>query len=124
MNNCPCHSGLPYPLCCQPYHKGRPAPTPLALMRSRYSAYALRLADYIIATTHPLNPKYLKDKEKWRREILAFSQAYPFTGLQILHNEGDRVTFHAILDPSHAYTEESLFKKEGEQWYYLSGVIK
>src|SRR5437867_3549203 len=43
---CPCHSGKKYSECCEPYHQGLPAPTPLALMRSRYAAYALQNAEY------------------------------------------------------------------------------
>ena len=50
---CPCDSDLPYAQCCQPYHAGSAAPTPEALMRSRYSAYVLGLLDYLLATWHP-----------------------------------------------------------------------
>jgi SEC-C motif-containing protein len=34
-------------------HAGAPAPTAEALMRSRYTAYALGNADYLLATWHP-----------------------------------------------------------------------
>jgi SEC-C motif domain protein len=50
---CPCNTKRPYSLCCEPYHQGTPAPTAETLMRSRYSAYALRLEDYVFATWHP-----------------------------------------------------------------------
>ena len=54
---CPCHTDLPYADCCGPWHKGEDqgsfAPTPEALMRSRYSAYVLGLIDYLLATWHP-----------------------------------------------------------------------
>jgi SEC-C motif-containing protein len=54
---CPCESGLPYADCCALWHNGRAlgqhAPTPEALMRSRYSAYVLGLLDYLLATWHP-----------------------------------------------------------------------
>ena len=50
---CPCGSDLPYANCCQPWHGGQAAPTPEALMRSRYSAYVLGLVDYLLATWHP-----------------------------------------------------------------------
>ena len=54
---CPC--GLPAPLaaCCGRYHDGAlAAPTPEALMRSRYAAFALgtpAAIDYLVATHHP-----------------------------------------------------------------------
>lgn len=37
---CPCQSGLSFDACCGPLLAGAPAPTALALMRSRYTAYA------------------------------------------------------------------------------------
>jgi len=54
---CPCDSGKTYADCCGPWHaglvQGVHAPTPEALMRSRYSAYGLGLIDYLLATWHP-----------------------------------------------------------------------
>jgi SEC-C motif domain protein len=50
---CPCGSGKAYLDCCQPIHAHVSAPTPEALMRSRYSAYVLGLVDYLLATWHP-----------------------------------------------------------------------
>jgi len=40
MTACPCQSGLDFERCCGPILAGAPAPTALALMRSRYTAYA------------------------------------------------------------------------------------
>ena len=54
---CPCGSDVIYPQCCGRWHEGLAdgvgAPTPEALMRSRYSAYVLGLPDYLLATWHP-----------------------------------------------------------------------
>src|SRR5512139_1238531 len=53
---CPCGSGNAYERCCGRYHAGPAhlrAPSPEALMRSRYSAYVLGLTDYLLATWHP-----------------------------------------------------------------------
>ena len=51
---CPCTSGLPYDECCGPLHRGeRAAPTAEQLMRSRFSAFALADAAYLLATWHP-----------------------------------------------------------------------
>lgn len=44
-NLCPCHSQKCYEECCKRYHEGAAAENALILMRSRYSAYALQLAD-------------------------------------------------------------------------------
>ena len=51
---CPCKSRASYGTCCMPFHHGRAKPeTAEQLMRSRYSAYFFRLADYLVETTHP-----------------------------------------------------------------------
>ena len=62
---CPCGSGLSFDACCRPYHQGERPPSPEALMRSRYSAFALSQRDYLLATWHattrppqlPLDPE-------------------------------------------------------------------
>lgn len=51
---CPCNPSVAYAKCCQPLHEVHlPAASAEALMRSRYSAYALGLPDYLMATWHP-----------------------------------------------------------------------
>ena len=53
---CPCGSALPYAACCGRWHAGAlhlQAPSAEALMRSRYSAHVLGLADYLRDTWHP-----------------------------------------------------------------------
>jgi SEC-C motif-containing protein len=52
---CPCGGGR-YEACCARWHAGPlhlQAPTAEALMRSRYSAYVLGLAPYLLDTWHP-----------------------------------------------------------------------
>lgn len=127
MNSlCPCKSGKLYQECCKHYHDGFPPEHALNLMRSRYSAYAMHLADYIIKTTHPKNPHYQLDQVKWKEEILRFSNETRFEGLTILQfidgKESAYVTFiaHLIADgQDRLLTEKSLFVKEGEWWLYL-----
>lgn len=51
--NCPCGGGPALADCCGRYHAGQPAPTAEALMRSRYSAFALGLVDYLLETHDP-----------------------------------------------------------------------
>ena len=45
MTPCPCGSGTAYGACCGPLHDGAPAATAEALMRSRYTAFAVGDAD-------------------------------------------------------------------------------
>lgn len=98
-------------------------------MRSRYAAYALHLADYIIDTTHPENPSYSNKRAEWRKEILQFSQTTSFEGLKILEFiDGEKtatVTFTASLKQGGrdtTFTEKSQFAKVNGHWLYLKAV--
>lgn len=128
---CPCHSEKIYSNCCAPFHKGEKRPnTALELMKSRYSAYALGLADYIIKTTHPLHPEYKRDQDQWRAEIQHFSKETIFENLIILAFEAKEneavVTFQAILKqrniPS-SFQEKSYFILVNKEWLYRSGKV-
>ncbi len=130
MKNCPCHSGKSYEACCAPFHKGKRPATALELMRSRFSAYALNLPDYIIETTHPGSPGYFEDKAKWREEISAFSKGTNFEGLEVLDFQEKEhlamVTFVARLTQSEkdaTFTEKSYFEKLRGKWYYRAGQL-
>jgi SEC-C motif-containing protein len=50
---CPCGLGQPYAECCGPAHRGRPPVSAEALMRSRYTAFALDDAGYLLSSWHP-----------------------------------------------------------------------
>ena len=52
--NCPCLSGEQYADCCGRFHAGEAeAPTAEQLMRSRYSAFVVLDAGYLLRTWHP-----------------------------------------------------------------------
>ncbi|MBS0624898.1 MAG: zinc chelation protein SecC [Verrucomicrobia bacterium] len=126
-NLCPCHSGSEYSQCCKPYHEGRHPPTALALMRSRYSAYALNNAEYIIKTTHPKSPYFEKNRKAWIQGILEFSRQTQFVGLDILGSGENWVHFSAKLRQNGSnieLNEKSHFEKIDDQWLYLSGEVK
>jgi SEC-C motif-containing protein len=50
---CPCGLGDDYAACCGRFHGGQPAPTAEALMRARYSAFAVGDTGYLLRTWHP-----------------------------------------------------------------------
>src|SRR2546429_6760422 len=50
---CPCGLGDGYESCCGRLHAGAPAPTAESLMRSRYSAFAVGDAGYLLRTWYP-----------------------------------------------------------------------
>ncbi|MBS0654623.1 MAG: hypothetical protein JSR46_02500 [Verrucomicrobia bacterium] len=123
---CPCHSQIAYAECCKPFHDRTRLPENASLlMRSRYSAYALGLVDYIIQTTHPTNPLFTKSPLEIRKEIFYFCEETQFTGLEILNfTDGETkayVTFVAHLiqgGKKIRFTEKSLFLKQEKQWLY------
>lgn len=116
---CPC-GGANYATCCGRYHNGEPAPDALTLMRSRYSAYALRLEPYLLASWHdstrPAALDLAADNTKW-------------TGLEIRkHNaeSADRATVEFVarckIGGSAARLHEvSRFVREDGKWFYLDG---
>ena len=95
-------------------------------MRSRYSAYALGLCDYIIKTTHPNNDDFSDDTQNWENSIEDFCQTTQFLALTVHEfidgNHEAFVTFDATLSHGHLI-EKSRFLKIGEQWLYESGAF-
>lgn len=103
MQACPCQKDRFYNECCYPFHIGEKEPKdPLELMKSRYSAYALKLSDYIIETTHPNNPHYDRDLARWKVSIDEFCYNTLFLNLEILSHSYNKsegyVTFKAYLE--------------------------
>lgn len=123
---CPCGSGQKYKKCCQKYHKGALPKNAEALMRSRYSAYAFGLAEYIIKTTHPQNPDYNEDTRTWKEEIVQFSTHTEFLHLNVMDFQEEEeeafVTFEAELS-SGILKEKSRFLKVDGKWLYVDGVF-
>ena len=127
---CPCDRDQLYHKCCKRYHDGELPISAVDLMRSRFSAYALNLPQYIIDTTDRDNPAYEKDHEQWRRDLESFSKHTRFDGLRILSwqdlDSTYLVKFKAILrqgDRDATFTEESTFTKKNGKWLYSSGKI-
>lgn len=125
---CPCCSGPSYQNCCQSLHRGAKAESAEKLMRSRYSAYALNLPDYIIETTHPASPQYFAQKETWKRKISEFSKSNSFEQLEILSTQEKQpmasVCFSVKLlqeQEDCSFSEKSLFEFYKGRYYYLNG---
>jgi len=124
---CVCQSGDSYQQCCSPYHHGVSLPsTALQLMRSRYSAYALRLIDYLVETTH-----YDKLRPSYKTKLMATIHDTNWNGLEIVRtslgqnsDKAGKVEFIAsyIEDgEQRSMREHSRFKKYKNKWYYYDG---
>ena len=99
-------------------------------MRSRYAAYALGLADYIIDTTDRKSRIYERDLKAWKAGILAFSASTQFMGLEtrpITASETDAVVqFKATLrqhGQDASFTETSRFVNRNGRWLYCGGEV-
>ena len=120
---CPCLSGLTYAECCGRLHDGTAtAQTAEQLMRSRFSAFAVSDAAYLLATWHPsTRPASLEldDEQCWYRlDILATREGGPFETTGVVEFEA----FHRSPSGSGSQHEISRFSREDGRWFYLDGV--
>ena len=129
--SCPCKSKKFYKDCCQKYHLNKEFPkNALELMRSRFSAYALKEVDYIIKTSHPKNVCFTQSMSDYKKEIENFCNITTFKNLEILDftEEKDHafVTFVAYLttdEKNITFTEISHFENNNNKWLYKDGQI-
>lgn len=122
-NVCPCGSGEGFMECCQKYILGyETAPTALALMRSRYSAYVVKNADYLIATTHE-STRNLFSKD----EILSWASENQWQKLKVIAFDATTVEFQAFFRGPDAndciHHERSTFEKVNGHWFYMDGIF-
>jgi len=124
---CPCKSRASYGTCCMPFHHGRAKPeTAEQLMRSRYSAYFFRLADYLVETTHPDSREpglkaHLKatiHEVNWRYlTILNTSKG----GKDDKVGKVEFVAEYFVGTEPHELHEHSRFRRFKGAWKYLDG---
>ena len=128
---CPCgklsasKKPLSFAACCARYlnnFDNTPAPDAQSLMRSRYSAFVLKRADYLLATWHAST----------RPADVSPDDATKWLGLDVRR--------HAVIDADHAQVEFvaryrtagrgarihelSRFVLEAGRWYYLDGDLR
>ncbi|HEY9279774.1 MAG TPA: YchJ family metal-binding protein [Eoetvoesiella sp.] len=133
QNDPPCPCGgkggvFLYRDCCGPFiNDNKPAPSAEQLMRSRYTAYALGNADYILATWHAstrpaeltLESPGTPHSTRWLGlEIHSHTQLNA-TEAQVMFTARYREAGRAGR-----LKELSRFVLENEQWFYLDGDIQ
>lgn len=120
---CPCGSRQPYATCCGQYHQGTLPADARTLMRSRYSAYALNLEDYLLATWHPsTRPAHLGMAEEPQPEWLGLT----IKRYEPINASQARVEFIAryrLAGRTYRLHETSRFTRENERWLYVDGQI-
>ncbi len=123
--DCPCRSGKPYAECCALPHAGMPATSAEALMRSRYSAFVMRIEPYLFETWHPsTRPADIR--------LLRMDPPPKWLGLEVRRasTDGDRAEVEFVAryrsggGPATRMHETSRFVREGGRWYYVDGDQK
>jgi SEC-C motif-containing protein len=123
---CPCGLARAYPDCCGRWHAGPlhlQAPDAQALMRSRYSAFALWLPGYLLDTWHPsTRPAALEPPPDGLRWLGLDVRRY-------LPQDAD----HALVEfvarsklggRAQRLHETSRFVREQQRWFYLDGDLR
>ena len=122
---CPCRKpseSTTYEACCGRCHAGLAlALTAEALMRSRYSAFAMRNERYLLETWHartrPVKLENEPGRDWYMLKIIAARES------------GDTATVEFIARSrmggrTHALHEVSRFVREKGRWVYLDGVVE
>ncbi len=128
MAECPCGSGSPYKQCCGPFLDGAPAPTPEALMRSRFTAFVRGDLDHI-ENTHASD---VRDSFN-RSAAESTANAVDWIRLEIIGaSEGGKdddtgtVEFAARFKQDGqlmVHHECSNFRREDGRWAYVDGKM-
>ncbi len=125
--HCPCGSGADEAACCGPILAGGAAPTALALMRSRYTAYVRQAVAYLMYSHDPAT------RGKVDRESLTrYCRDTTWRGLEIVTTEAGGVADQVgmvefIVRGTHAgnpFTqhERSRFVRTEGRWVYRDAL--
>ena len=124
---CPCGSAIAFAECCKPLIDGeRTAETAEALMRSRYTAHAIKAFDYIFETTHPDSRE-----EDDRKSTAAWSKRLAWQSLQVRNIDAggaddDQGTVEFVAryrknGKAFDHHEIAEFVREDGRWYFKDG---
>ena len=132
LEACPCGRAgaggrpLSYAACCGRYvdhFDAAPAPDAPSLMRSRYTAFVLARADYLLATWHASR----------RPPSLAFDAGTRWLGLEVraqrsIDADHAEVEFVArsrdVTGRATRLHERSRFVREDGRWFYVDGDLR
>ncbi|NOQ68693.1 MAG: hypothetical protein GQ573_01060 [Gammaproteobacteria bacterium] len=119
---CPCESGLPFKLCCQPYiEQCSVTPTAETLMRSRYTAFVLLNEEYLRYSWHPDTCPitiHLNENTRWLGLNIKNTVA---GGVNDKTGEVEFVARSKINAKAHRLHEISRFTRYDNHWVYIDG---
>ena len=127
LTHCPCGRTTPkgqalsLDTCCGPHHANQNAPDAESLMRSRYSAFALNNASYLLATWH----------SSQRPAELTLETGGKWLGLEIKQHrvtgadtaEVEFVARFRVGGKAVRQHECSRFVHEEGRWFYVDGDV-
>ena len=127
ITDCPCGSGRGFDQCCGPLIAGAPAPTPEALMRSRYTAFTLADVAYLETTlAEEAKADFSRDDAAtWAKE--AHWQGLEVRSADVSEDgaEGsvEFVARYRQAGKVFAHHELASFRKAEGRWLYVDGII-
>ncbi|MEU4343051.1 YchJ family metal-binding protein [Nocardia sp. NPDC023852] len=122
---CPCGQGGTFDDCCGPVLRGeRAAATAAALMRSRYTAFAVADVDYLLRSWHPRTRPPEVALDPARRWLFLEVRAAERGGLFDDTGTVEFVAHYRDADGRGALHEVSRFARFEGAWVYLDGTHK
>lgn len=121
---CPCGRHGGYDKCCRIWHGGKAAPDAETLMRSRYSAYVMKLDEYLLRTWHTSTRPSGLDLAK---DTLTKWMGLEVCRHQITGANSATVEFIARFKTggrAQRLQETSRFVRVADRWYYLDGEVQ
>ncbi|WP_027368613.1 YchJ family protein [Desulfocurvibacter africanus] len=129
MSLCPCASGKNFSECCEPIIKDQAkAGGPEALMRARYTAFAVQDIDFL---RESLMPGTRQDFDE--QAVRQWAQAAQWPGVEIVTSElaadGESGVVHFIArytvnGKPQEFEEKAIFQKQQGLWYYVDGEVR
>ena len=144
-SNCPCGSGAVYRDCCLPYHNKLQQPLdPVALVRARYSAYALENIDFIMDSTSAKSPDYAayiespigarSGRKKWAKDIRKnMVDAFSYVHMEVDQVESDgndasvdyrHLAISKIENTMYPIKERAFLSKVNGRWEFEAAVVE
>ena len=137
--SCACGSKQPYDRCCGLLHKDTQAYTSASaeeVVRARYTAFSMRVVDFIVDSTHPEHPSFEDDIAHWKEtirkdcydnfslrkcEILSAEEEPSLATVRFLAHMTQRDTGDRTF-----FVERSTFERHPETgaWLYKNGEIE
>ncbi len=129
MSLCPCQSGKEFADCCEPILRGTlRAPTAEALMRARYSAYAIQDIDFLQTSSCSVALREFR-----RSDVENWAKTAEWLGLEVTDvsaggeaddsGEVEFVARYKVKETEYRHHERAQFRRVDGEWRFADGRI-